>query len=166
MFALARFAAAARAPPYLASAMRAERMLGPRGYGVAEQSHWMLYALEALHTSLHLAPDQGVSHRDLEEHACKTSRAFWRTLTIVPATNPLRPRSKRGSAGRLAPAPIRRRVGAVAKLRDRILIEVKANLLQQLRYQAEDGGFVNGKDDFSMRIDYIQHNISSPMILR
>jgi hypothetical protein len=38
---------------------------------------------------------------------------------------------------------------------------VKENLRQQLRYQAADGGFVNGEHDFSVRIDYIQHNISS-----
>jgi hypothetical protein len=162
MFALARFAAAAKAPPYLASAMRAERMLGPQGYGVAEQSHWMLYALEALHKSLHLAPDQGVSHRDLEEHACKIVEGILDNPDYR-ARNQSTPTACR-SEGLLAGWRLLRSAEEAerfAKLRDRILVEVKANLRQQLRYQAADGAFVNGENDFSIRIDYIQHNISS-----
>jgi hypothetical protein len=162
MFALARFAAAAKAPRYLASALRAERVLGPRGYGVAEQSHWMLYALEAIHKSLHLAPDQGVSHGDLEEHACKIVEGIIDD-PAYRARNQSTPTACR-SEGLLAGWRLLRgaqEAERFAKLRDRILIEVKKNLVQQLRYQAADGGFINGANDFSVRIDYIQHNISS-----
>lgn len=162
MFALARYAAAAKAPRYLASVLRAERMLGPRSYGVAEQSHWMLYALEAIHKSLDLAPDQGVSRRDLEAHACKIAQSI--------VDNPIyRVRNQSTatacqSEGLLAGWRLLRssdETERYGRLCDRMLGEVEMNLEQQLRYQVADGGFLKGDNDSSVRIDYIQHNISS-----
>ena len=162
MFALALFAARAKAPRYLASVLRAERTLGPRSYGVAEQSHWMLYALEATHKSLRLAPNQGVSRRDLEDHARKIVEGILDDPSYR-ARNQSTPTACR-SEGLLAGW---RLLGSSDEqerhtpLRDRILIEVKTNFAQQLKYQAPDGGFFTGENDFRIRIDYIQHNICS-----
>lgn len=133
-----------------------EAVLAPQDYGVPEQSHWCLYALELLYRH---RPE-----RLFLDHAVRIAR---HTLD--------RPRYRRG--GRSTPVACRSE-GLAAFLRlaktadgqvDPQLVgdaraAVAHNLGLQMRHRLPDGAFVRGglaNGATEVRIDYIQHNVSA-----
>ncbi|MCK7597609.1 CapA family protein [Microbulbifer sp. CAU 1566] len=131
-----------------------EAELAKQDYGVKEHSHWMLYSLEKLQR-----------HDDsphIYHHAAKIAHE----IIFDP---------KYIHWGRSTPTACRSE-GLLAFLRmdhesnhDGELVRaarerVEANLVEQMNFFLEDGSFVRGggdRRDREVRIDYIQHNISS-----
>lgn len=139
---------------WLEVAERSEEQLAQRGYGVAAQSHWMLYALERLHR---------VNPRPIYlAHA----RAIVDDIVAKPgyrATDRSTPIACR-SEGLLAYIRLCRRLPKSPELDAHIadcIGVVRDNLQLQLKYRQADGTFVRGAGSREVRIDYVQHNISS-----
>ena len=131
-----------------------EEELAKQDYGVKEHSHWMLYSLEMLQRH------DDSSH--IYDHAAKIAHE----IVFDP---------KYISWGRSTPTACRSE-GLLAFLRmdhgradDSALVSaakkrVEENLLAQMHFFLDDGSFVRGggdRRDREVRIDYIQHNISS-----
>lgn len=135
-------------------AKSSELRLAERDYGVAQHCHWMLYALEQFHRI-----DPQPVYR---EHALRIvdkiigSPSYRDTRLSTPIAC--------RSAGLLAYVRLCRHMPASASTEDEIeecLAVVRENLQLQLAYRLSDGGFIRGSDSNEVRIDYIQHNISS-----
>jgi hypothetical protein len=124
-----------------------------RGYGVSTQSHWMLYALDRLYAV-----------QPLEiylEHA----RQIAENIVLFPeyrGTNRSTPIACR-SEGLLAYVRMLNRSKNPNSFPSAIecLRIIRQNLLLQRRFLTADGAFVRGAGKDEIRIDYIQHNISS-----
>lgn len=131
-----------------------EADLAKQDYGVKEHSHWMLYSLEMLQRH------DDSSH--IYDHAAKIARE----MVFDP---------KYISWGRSTPIACRSE-GLLAFLRmdhsgadDLALVaaarnRVEQNLAAQMNFRLDGGSFVRGggdRRDREVRIDYIQHNISS-----
>ena len=131
-----------------------EAELAQQDYGVKEHSHWMLYSLEML------------QRHDKSSHIYKHAAKIAREIVVDP---------KYISWGRSTPTACRSE-GLLAFLRmnhqgadDSALVSaarkrVEENLTEQMNFLLEDGSFVRGggdRRDREVRIDYIQHNISS-----
>lgn len=142
---------------WLDAAIHSENALAPRDYGVREQSHWMLYALERL-----------CRYRWDENHARHAGKIA-RHILDFPEYR---------SWGRSTPTACRSegllafirlldqgKCGdELAGLRGTCVEAIDFNLGEQLRFQLDTGAFVRGGDDErknEVRIDYIQHNISA-----
>ena len=52
-------------------------------------------------------------------------------------------------------------IAADSAFRERCLMEVEENLRRQLLFRRPDGAFIQGEGKNRVRIDYIQHNLSS-----
>ena len=137
--------------------------LNAQDYGVRAQSHWMLYALEALDRT-----DRTVAYLDYAGRivqnmldrpgyrarrrntpiACRTE-GFLAYLRMVHARPP-------GAAGLWHDARAARTRQATEE-----------NLREQIGFQIADrahelaGGFICGDDDPTIRIDFVQHNLSA-----
>lgn len=132
-----------------------ECRLAAQAYGVSEQSHWMLYFLEAMvrHETLSLYAD----------HAAKIVRHIlnypaylsWRRSTPIACR----------TEGLLAFLRLLEHgVFEEDELRRSALRQVTENLERQMAFRRQDGSFVRGGNDGraeEVRIDYLQHNISS-----
>lgn len=142
---------------WLEAAIRSEDMLASKDYGVAEQSHWMLYALDLLGR-----------HRWNEGHARHAGKIAKHILDFPEYR----------SWGRSTPTACRseglqafirlldqgRCDSGLAALRSACMEAIEVNLGEQLRFRLDTGAFIRGGDDHrqnEVRIDYIQHNISA-----
>lgn len=142
---------------WLDAAIHSENALAAKDYGVKEQSHWMLYALERL-----------CLYRWSETHAGHATKIAKHILNFPEYR----------SWGRSTPTACRsegllafvrlldqgKYNNEVAELRDPCMEAIDFNLGEQLRFQLETGAFVRGGEDQrknEVRIDYIQHNISA-----
>ncbi len=152
LFALARLHGATGEAVWLEVAMRSELALARRDYGVKEQSHWCLYAAEALHG---FDPNPAVYEQGkrIVEHIIEFPAYRERNQSTPTACR---------TEGMLAFLRMARRadIAADRALRERCLAEVEENLQLQLRFRKRDGGFVQGADSSHVRIDYIQHSLS------
>jgi hypothetical protein len=139
---------------WLDEAETSEVQLAARDYGIAAQSHWMLYALE----QFHLFNPKPLYH----EHA----RRIVGDIIHKPAyrdlnrSTPIACRSE----GLLAYIRLCRRLPASPET-DQDIEEcrevVRENLRLQFGYRTSDGAFMRGAGSREVRIDYIQHNITS-----
>jgi hypothetical protein len=139
----------------LDAVLEIEAGLASEDYGVQEQSHWMLYSLELLANF-----DSSIIHY---HHAAKiaihildnTEYLTWKRSTPIACR----------SEGLLAFMRMQRPSDIFDQsLYQRCLSQVKNNLKEQLAFRLADGSFVRGGNDLrkdEVRIDYIQHNISS-----
>lgn len=158
LFGLLRLAAAAGEGQWLEVAEDSEKLLAAGRYGVAQQSHWMLYALEQLHrfrpAALYREHAKAIAddilnlpaYRETYRStpiACRSEGllAFLRLCETVPKDAADRPAFDR----------------AAASCRG----VIHENLELQLGYRRPNGSFISGRDKSEVRIDYIQHNISS-----
>lgn len=139
---------------WLDIAIERETELAKIDYGVPEQSHWMLYALEVISR-----------HRPTKAqfaHAAKIARHIldFPEYRASERSTPIACRSE----GLLAFLRMTKEGGVEADLRDACLTAVRADLASQFEYRRPDGAFVRGGDAAKraeeMRIDYVQHNIS------
>lgn len=139
---------------WLAAAETIEDRLAAQNYGVAEQSHWMLYFLEvfARHAFVPAYIDHAVRiSRHILDHPDYLS---WRRSTPIACR----------TEGLLALLRLPETVGIDEDLRQNAWRQVRENLERQLGFRREDGSFIRGGDDGrneEVRIDYLQHNISS-----
>ncbi len=132
-----------------------ETMLATEDYGVPEQSHWMLYALSEL------------SQYDCRQAYYRHAAAIVRHILDHPdyldwqRSTPIACRTE----GLMAFMRMARPAGVGDNdLLTACWIRIQKNLDIQLQYMHDDGSFIRGGDDDRMnevRIDYIQHNISS-----
>ncbi|MEM1152848.1 MAG: hypothetical protein AAGI44_01820 [Pseudomonadota bacterium] len=140
---------------WLDETLSVERALAGIDYGVAEQSHWMLYALELL--QLHAETELAY------EHAAKIARNILSNGLYLSwgRSTPIACRSE----GLMAFVRMKHPENIEAvRLRDACLAQVESNLCKQLECRRSDGSFVRGGQDQrhnEVRIDYIQHNISA-----
>ena len=132
-----------------------EDELAAGDYGVAEQSHWMLYALELLSIF-----QQGPRHY---QHAAKIANHILDNPDYLAweRSTPIACRSE----GLLAFLRMKRPIGVDdIVLREKCVEQIRYNLTRQLDFRLPDGAFLRGGHDRrkdEVRIDYIQHNISS-----
>lgn len=132
-----------------------ENELAPKDYGVEEQSHWMLYFLELLSnyeaSSLYYLHAEKIVIHILDN----PEYLSWERSTPTACR----------SEGLLAFLRMKRPDNIDDKtLRERCLEQIRYNLNRQLAFRLPDGSFIRGGNDRRMnevRIDYIQHNISS-----
>jgi hypothetical protein len=132
-----------------------ENELAPQDYGVEEQSHWMLYFLELLSnyevSSLYYHHAKKIVIHILEN----PEYLSWERSTPIACR----------SEGLLAFLRMKRPKNIEDKgLCERCLTQIQSNLNRQLAFRLPDGSFVRGGKDRrndEVRIDYIQHNISS-----
>ena len=138
---------------WLDCAVRGEDSLAKRDYGVVAQSHWMLYALERLYAARPL--DVYAEHaRRIAEHIL-----YFPRYRRDGRSTPIACRSE----GLLAYMRLRSR-GSDADASPSLAMmtqEVRENLRLQLESRAPGGAFIRGGGSDEVRIDYIQHNISS-----
>jgi hypothetical protein len=154
LFGLLRLYDATGEARWFEEAKSSELQLAERRYGVAQQSHWMLYALEQFHRI-----DPRPVYR---EHA--------RQIVDDIIFSPLYRESNRStpiacrSEGLLAYMRLCHQLSASDALRKELhecRTVVSQNLQLQLGYRRSDGSFIRGDGSNEVRIDYIQHNISS-----
>lgn len=132
-----------------------EKKLAAEDYGVEEQSHWMLYSLELL--SNYKASSLYYRHAEkIVFHILETPEYLsWERSTPIACR----------SEGLLAFIRMKRPDNFDDKsLRERCLEQIKFNLKRQMDFRLPDGSFIRGGNDprkNEVRIDYIQHNISS-----
>jgi len=132
-----------------------ENELAPKNYGVKEQSHWMLYFLELLSnyevSSLYYHHAEKIVLHILDN----PEYLSWERSTPIACR----------SEGLLAFLRLKRPDTIDDKtLCERCIKQIKYNLNKQLAFRLPDGSFVRGGHDRrknEVRIDYIQHNISS-----
>ena len=141
---------------WLDAVIKCEDYLCPQNYGVAEQSHWMLYALEKL--CIHQPNDE------YYKHSCDIARHILDHPAYRESgrSTPLACRSE-GLLAFLRTTPTSKAVED-ENLRERCLEVVKENLALQIEFRTADGAFIRGGGDRrhnEVRIDYTQHNISS-----
>lgn len=142
---------------WLDAAIRSENMLAARDYGVPEQSHWMLYALELL-----------CRHRWNEAHAQHAGKIARHILDFPEyrsweRSTPTACRSE-GLLAFIRLLDQGKGDDGLMGLRDRCTEAIDFNLGEQLRFRLDTGAFIRGGEDHranEVRIDYIQHNISA-----
>ena len=141
---------------FLDAVLKCEDLLCPQDYGVAEQSHWMLYSLEAL-LKVDNSPKYYLHAEKIARHIIDNpDYKSWGRSTPTACR----------SEGLLAFLRIQPPASQKAddNLRQKCLEAVKENLALQLSFRRPEGSFIRGGDDHrqtEVRIDYIQHNISS-----
>jgi hypothetical protein len=126
--------------------------LAARDYGVAEQSHWMCYAIEAAYA---LTPDSALLAYADRIAGNILDRPHYKER---PRCTPIACRSE----GLLAYLRTLRRSGRAderrfAQVRDEIAI----NPALQLKDRLPDGAFCQGAGSSMVRIDFLQHNIAA-----
>ncbi len=142
---------------WLDAAIRSENMLAPKDYGVQEQSHWMLYALELL-----------CRYRWDENHARHAGKIVRHILDFPEyrtwgRSTPTACRSE-GLQAFVRLLDQGRCGNELAGLRSACMEAIDFNLGEQLRFRLDTGAFIRGGEDQrknEVRIDYIQHNISA-----
>mgnify|MGYP000278900751 CR=1 FL=1 len=145
---------------FLDAVIKCENSLYPQDYGVKEHSHWMLYSLESL-SRLKKKKEHYLHARKIAQHILDhPDYRDWGRSTPIACR----------SEGLLAflrsapPTAALKKSGADAELRRLCLQRVKEDLALQLQSRRPEGSFIRGGGDRrhnEVRIDYIQHNISS-----
>jgi hypothetical protein len=138
---------------WLDCALSSETELFQRNYGVFSQSHWMLYALEKLHH--HSGAELCLEHaRQIAEHIL-----MFPDYRKDNRSTPIACRSE----GLLAYVRMveRSKGRKISPDAETCLREVRRNLSLQLQFKTPMGAFIRGGGSDEIRIDYIQHNISS-----
>ena len=143
---------------WLDAAIEIEDPLAAEGYGVAEQSHWMLYALERL-TRFSPSPVYSRHAAAIAAHILDNPEylAWQRSTPIACRTEGLLAFLRQPSSGD----------GKDSALRARCLEQAEHNLDLQMAFRLDNGAFIRGGNDHrhhEVRIDYIQHNISSLLL--
>lgn len=130
-----------------------EDRLLERDYGVETQSHWMLYSLEAL-----CAAQRSNAYIEHARRIAAHILMFPRYRDEARST-PIACRSE----GLLAYVRLLERAGVtdISPSALDCLHEIRINLGLQLEFKTPNGAFVRGGGSDEVRIDYIQHNISS-----
>lgn len=138
---------------WLDTALESELALAGRDYGVEEQSHWCLYEIDKLH-QFEPIPELYEHGRRIVEHIIEYPAYRDRNQSTPTACR---------SEGMLAFLRMARRadIAADRAFRERCLAEVEENLRLQLQYRRPDGAFIQGEGKSLVRIDFIQHNLSS-----
>jgi len=141
----------------------AVRRLGRRDYGVAETSHWMLYALEA---AARLDPDPA-----LLDHAGRIVDALLRepqkAVRLRSTPTACRSEGLLAYLRQVAAQPDRTVAAGHAARAAAARQLLEDNLRAQLRFQGTDPrsrllrGLLGGRNDLSIRIDHVQHNLSA-----
>ena len=120
-----------------------------RGYGIEQQSHWMMYAAEECNR---LTPDSrflGYAERIVDgilDH--QEYRLYERSTPIACRTEALL------SYLRMASEP-----SWTGSRASRAWNAIEENLALQLRDRLHSGAFRGGANDREVRIDYLQHNL-------
>lgn len=153
LFALAKLYTQTRDTRWRDAALESIQKLSKIDYGVIEQSHWMLYALDEVGRAVDkdLCSDYGkriVQHildypdyRDRDQStptACRSEGMIAFVRLTTKSTDP-----------------------EICQVRDRALIAIKENLELQRSFFHPSGAFVRGGGRDDVRIDFVQHNISS-----
>ena len=153
LFGLVRLYEATGDRHWLDRVVFSEAKLRERDYGVEAQSHWMLYALDALFA---VRPSA-----EYLEHAGRIAA----NILAHP-----RYRDERRSApiacrseGLLAYMRMLERAdpSGISPSASECLRAIQTNLGLQMEFQTANGAFIRGGGSDEVRIDYIQHNISS-----
>ena len=141
---------------WLNAVIRAEDALAPKDYGVKEQSHWMLYALEALSRFRDEPADHAHATKIVQNTLSNPAYLTWNRSTPTACR----------SEGLLAFLRMSQGRPESAKLGKPIRARVRQNLAAQLLHRQPDGAFLRGgvatdARSGEVRIDYVQHNISA-----
>jgi hypothetical protein len=153
LFGLLRLAEITGETQWVDCAAACEDGLVRHDYGVTAQSHWMLYALERLYAAR--PRDVYAEHaRRIAEHIL-----YFPKYRRDGRSTPIACRSE----GLLAYMRLRSRGSDVDASPSIALMtqEVRENLRLQMESRAPGGAFIRGGGSDEVRIDYIQHNISS-----
>lgn len=153
LFGLVRVYQATRDERYLDSVIRAITALNRLDYGVREQSHWMSYAIVALHE---------VTGEDwLVDYA---GRIIRHTLDrpIYRRRRRSAPTACRVEAFMTYCDMLARTGGATTGPRwGEVMDNAALDLVALIALRLPDGGFIGGYDDPAVQIDYIQHSSSA-----
>ena len=136
----------------LDGAERRLHSLVARRYGIAEQSHWMMYAVAALHE---MRPAKA-----LAGYACHLTSAIIDGAGYR-AGGACTPVACRTEALLAATSMLRRYLPAGERLLADARAVIEENLTIQLACMEPDGGFRCDPQTPVVRIDYIQHNLAS-----
>jgi hypothetical protein len=121
------------------------------GYGLAEQSHWMMYAVEACQR---VAPEEMLVDYAVRMADGIVRRPFYRRQQrCTPIA--CRTESLLCCLRILSSAP------NTERLRSQIGIAIDHNLRLQLRNYLPGGDFIRDTNSDEIRIDYLQHNLLS-----
>jgi hypothetical protein len=151
MFSLVRLYGVTRDERYLQSVISTEAKLAPH-YGVKEQSHWMLHALNELdkHTASNAHEEHALNivgniiEKPLYLERGRSCPTACRTEGLMAAHEML----------------LRRGHDRDASILRQIRQRCEVNIEQQLKFRTEDGGFSEGYDSARVQIDYIQHALT------
>ncbi len=141
---------------WLDAVVERERENAKLDYAASKAPHWMLYAMEGL--ARHCNDDA------YYRRAAAIAGSALSNLAAIRETGAGTGVACR-SEGLLAFLRMTRHGGATAELRETCLTAVRANLRMQMSCRRFDGAFVRGgkkdKDHEMVRIDVVQHNVSS-----
>ncbi|MDG1066163.1 MAG: hypothetical protein P8O91_08105 [Luminiphilus sp.] len=138
----------------LNTVLEVEADLAAQGYGVREQSHWMLYSLEQLQQFDKSPHIYAHAEQIASEIIDNPNYLDWGRSTPTACR----------TEGLLAFIRMHPPENATSSVQDAALKCIEENLQRQLLFQTKDGAFVRGggdRRDQEVRIDYIQHNISA-----
>jgi hypothetical protein len=149
LFALSRLSWDSGEDSYRDVAAETTAMLARQGYGIAKHSHWMAYALSALHEltgdeSLMAYAGQiirAIIDQNAYRGAGSSSAIACRTEALVAYGDML----VRAGGTEVGP------VGA------EVMAAMRENLELLMDYRLDDGGFINGTTERRVQIDTIQH---------
>ena len=158
LFGLLRLTAVTGEQRWLDVTQASEDLLAAQDYGVPQQSHWMLYALEQLH-KMRPHPVSRTHARVIAEDILDKPdyRNHHRSTPIACRSEGLLAFVRLCEA--LSSDIAERSIFDRAAIRSQAVIH--ENLELQLGYRRPNGSFVQGRGNSEVRIDYIQHNISS-----
>jgi hypothetical protein len=115
-------------------------------HGVASRSHWMLYALEALHA---LGPEPW-----LLDYAGRIA------MGIAAIGWPPNAASTPVACATEGLCAFARMLPSASPVRSEALRAIRRNLRHQLRFHDRSGAFVRSLDMPEVRIDYMMHNVT------
>jgi hypothetical protein len=153
LFALAQIYEATGNERWIGPVVDSLHKLGARDYGVEEQVHWMLYALDAAGRLSEPEP--------FVDYAGRIARSIFDApfYRMRMESCPIACRSE----GLLAFLRLTEKASGygVSELRREAYRTVRENLDLQRRFFRPSGAFVRGAGKEDVRIDFVQHNISS-----
>jgi hypothetical protein len=158
LFGLAELSRLVPDPAYLGQVRRSLDVLAARDYGVAQHSHWMLYALESAYSSEPSPEWLAYAGRIVSRILAEQAAYLGRNRGTGTACR---------SEGLAAYLRMLGRAAELGQVADELPLEpmveacIAGNLEQQLRFYRTDGSFVAGGASRRVQIDYIQHNISA-----
>jgi hypothetical protein len=142
-----------RIDTYRSCAAHSLQLLSAKNYGVVEDSHWMLYALEAMHNLQPAAEILDYSSR-IAKHIINNDEYRKRRENTPIACR---------TEGLLAYLRASKRCGgsSTEPSTSIVLKNIRQNLSLLLRHRDPSGVFQCGHGNDEVRIDYIQHAVAS-----